>query len=188
MPAVVLGLDPGFASFGWCALSLTAAPSLLPVQLRAVAAGVLRTSKSAAKHHVYASDDNVARARDLWVRLSMLVAEFKPAALCAEAMSFPRNASAAAKVAISWGLLAALAEEHRLPLIQALPQAVKLACCGKKDASKDEVALAVANLTGMHDGLLGGVPKGQYEHPYDACAVAVACLGSDVLRLLAQPR
>jgi crossover junction endodeoxyribonuclease RuvC len=178
MPNVVLGLDPGFASLGWCACSVTAG------SVRAVAAGVLRTKKSAAKHGVYASDDNLTRARFIYSAFDAIVVAFQPAALCAESMSFPRNASAAAKVAMSWGVIAAVAEAHALPVLQASPQAVKLALCGKKDASKEEVQAALRVRIGDLDPLLLNVPKGQHEHPYDAGAVVVACGASDVMRLL----
>jgi crossover junction endodeoxyribonuclease RuvC len=179
MPTIALGVDPGFASFGWCALAVSA-----PAQLQPVGAGVIRTKKASARARTYASDDNLARAREIYRALDALVRMYAPQVLCAEAMSFPRNASAAAKVAISWGVLAAVAEARQLPLLQASPQAVKKAVCGVNDASKEQVQAAFRERVRDLGDLLGGVPAGQHEHPYDAGAVVLACLDSDVMRLL----
>lgn len=179
--ALLLGIDPGFASLGW---------ALVEVQLdeqraaQLVAVGVLRTKKAAKKKHALSSDDNVRRARELFAGLSALEQVWRPALLCVEAMSYPRNASAAAKMSIAWGVVAALAELRELTVLQCSPQQLKVAACGAKDASKLDV---LAALTRRYPTLilkLADTPRGQWEHPVDALGAVHAALNTNVVKTL----
>ena len=172
---VLLGLDPGFASVGLVALDLDAD--------RVVRFDVFRTSKDDRKGRTLAVEDNVRRAREIAAWLSRAVAELEPIAIAAEAMSFPRSSSVAAKVAITWGIIAALAERHELAIVQATPQEVKRSLCGRKDASKDDVADALRRRWPELEVLEDAIPRSQREHPFDALAAAAVALTSDVVRL-----
>lgn len=174
----VLSLDPGFASVGYSIVEL------LSQGERVVAFGVIRTQKSVKKRHVLACEDNFARAREIALRLRSLAVTHDVRAICAEAMSFPRQASVAAKMAMCWGILADLTADRNLPLVQPTPQHVKKALCGKASASKIEVEAAVrARYCGLD---LTGIPSGQQEHVFDSLAAVVASLDSEVLRALRQ--
>jgi len=192
----VLGLDPGFANVGFVRLRLDAVRTGLRVEWQPVVedAGLLWTEKSDKKRKVLAADDNTRRAREMTRALTTLLldpttGQVGVQAICAEAMSYPRNASSSAKIALTWGVIIALAETHGLPIVQASPQEVKLALCGRKDASKDDIRAASelrfgADLAGkMHDqhgAKLGA--KADLAHPFDAIASAYACLNSEVIR------
>lgn len=182
----VLGIDPGFASVGCAILKLTPQGEV-PILME-----VIRTEKSAAKRNVRASDDNLERAKEIVTHLRRLVTTFDVRIICAETMSFPRNASAAAKMAICWGLLAAVASEHGIPVVQASPQEIKKAVCGRKDASKEDVQTALqarypllAESVTKNGGpsILRDVPRSLWEHPYDAAAAVIACRDSEVFLL-----
>ena len=180
----VLGIDPGFASIG-CAVFQLTTETEVPVLLE-----VVRTSKSSAKRNVRASDDNLDRAREIAAEFQRIIAAYDIRLICAETMSFPRNASAAAKMAICWGVIAALAHQHGIPVVQASPQEVKKALCGKKDASKEEVQEAVrSRYSALRSedndtpAALRGIPRSLWEHPFDAAAAVVACRDSDVFQL-----
>lgn len=197
---LVLGIDPGFTSLGYAVLELGGGGLADQV----VTIGVLRTKATDKKQRVLVADDNIRRARELAVSVRGLThagtmmparggqgiaALFQGAdrirLVCAEKMSFPRNASAAAKVAMAWGLLVANLERLDLPLLQASPQEVKRRVTGKADASKDDVEKAMVKRFGR--GLyrmLKGVPPGQHEHAFDALASAVACLDSEEGRMV----
>ena len=170
----VLGLDPGFASLGYALVALH------PVRETILSMGVIRTSKSTAKQGVLAADDNLRRARELWSLINQQLTAVE--VICAESMSFPRNSQAAAKVAMSWGVIAALAEQRGLPIVQASPQAIKKSLCGVKSASKEEVQAALTARYGALP-LDPKVPKGEHEHAFDALAAVVCCLDSEVLRM-----
>lgn len=176
MCTVILGVDPGFANFGWAAIRLS------PERIEA--AGVLRTAKSHERRRILAVDDNVRRTRELVVSLRGVLGRFDVAAICAESMSHVRNASASAKVSLAWGVVITLAEQLCIPLLQASPQEVKFRVTGAKSASKDEVAFSVRKQIGDLDPRLDDVPDGLHEHAYDAAAVALACMSSDVVRAL----
>lgn len=180
--AFVIGLDPGFASFGYGVLEVTATGT------RVDQVGVLHTKKSGVKQNVLAADDNFCRAREISEMLRRLLSgqmdRGQPLVLAAESMSFPRNSSSAAKVAMAWGVLAALSEGWQLPLVQASPQKIKQVICEDRKASKESLQDALMRrYPGQFDEFVARTPSGQWEHGFDAVGVAVACLSSDVVRI-----
>jgi len=178
----ILGADPGLATFGLAVIDISDEQDVL------IHAGSILTAKSNKKLGVLVAEDNVRRTRDLLAALAPLLAANDIRAICAERFSAPRNSSAAAKVALAWGALIAHADLLRVPIVQPSPQEVKLAVCGKRSASKTEVEIAMRQryrgpvsteaLAEMDDNL---APSHQ-EHAFDAMAVAVACLDSDIIR------
>lgn len=175
MSLYVLGLDPGFASIGYAVVELA---SMQPVQ-----AGVIRTKKSDAKRNVRASEDNLERAKEIAEEIQGLLKQYDIKLVCAETMSYPRNSAAAAKMAMCWGVLAGISQQHGLPVAQATPQEVKKAVCQKRDASKEDVQKAVTKLFPSIGGLLDDTPRSMWEHPHDALAAVVACASSEVFLL-----
>lgn len=179
----VLGIDPGFANIGYSTVMLSSDGKMRPVNM-----GVFRTDKSDAKRSVFASEDNLRRAREIYVFLKDVLRNGPCGpvrAVCAETMSYPRNSSAAAKVAMCWGVLAAISEEFDIPVLQATPQGLKLKVQGKKTASKVQVQEALEKLFGKKTlaELLVDVTPSFWEHPVDALGAVVACGDSEVLRL-----
>ena len=180
MKLAILGIDPGFSSVGYVCKLLTG---------ELVRAGVFRTKKSDKKQRVMAVDDNFRRAREIAEFFRDLQYGLKHegtllVAICAEAMSFPRHASVAAKVALTWGVLADFTVNTDLPLVQATPQDIKKTVCGDRSASKEAVAEAVKVTHPEIAGFLKDIPGGEHEHVYDALAAVLACAGSDVVRAL----
>lgn len=174
----VLGVDPGFASLGYAILRIGSQGEALD------AAGVIRTSASDKKRKILATDDNARRCREIARDLGNLFDQWQPSVVCAESMSFPRNAATAAKMAMTWGVLIAYSHARACPIIQASPQEVKLALTRTKTASKDDVAKAVRARYKNVGKLLKELPESLHEHANDAVASAVACLESDAVRFL----
>lgn len=180
MSILVLGIDPGFANTGWAQLELGG--STTPEKLLAM--GLIETEKSSKKQKVLSSDDNYRRAREIAKALRKLP---RPTVICAESMSFPRNSSAAAKVAMTWGVIADFCEVEDIPMLMTSPKELKRAVCSDATASKEDVQKALRlRFADLPIGLLkeAGIPPSSQEHPYDALAAAVACLDSETLRLL----
>ncbi len=177
-PILVLGVDPGFASLGWCVLEVRRKGEYL------VSAGVFRTEPSGKKRLVLAADDNVRRSRLIAGHLDSLLRNGVQI-IAAESMSHVRGASASAKVGNAWGVIATLAHVHGLPIAQLSPQAIKASVATKASASKQEVADAVVKRYGREHVIkvLDGVTASQREHAYDAIGAAIACLDHDVIRL-----
>lgn len=171
---IALGIDPGLASFGVALVSVEADG----IELKN--AEVIRTEKSPKKRTVLQADDLVRRLREI---ANVLEDWFPPVdVVCAESMSWPRNASAAAKMASTWGLIVAIADGR--PLIQASPQRIKRVLTGSASASKGAVAEAVRTRFHNVDDILAHVPASKREHAYDAAAAVLASLDSDVIRAL----
>ena len=176
-PVHVLACDPGFAAFGFAIVQLTTDGE------RVVGLGVLRTKRSPAKRGVFASDDALRRARELALQLGEILDSHNVIAIAAESMSHVRNSSAAAKVSLAWGVLAALTARD-LPLLQVSPQGIKKAIVGRPGASKADVQLKLLQRYGAATAdLLSAVPASLHEHAYDALGALVACLDSETLRL-----
>lgn len=181
----ILGTDPGFASFGFSVVRLSKSTE------EVIRSDVIRTQKSAKKSGVKAADDNFRRSQAISAMLHDVVKEYQPMALAAEAASYPRNASAAAKIAMSWGILADLCYVYQLPMVQASPQEIKKALCNDKSASKEDVRRAMeTRYPGQFDEFKARFParkpprpNGQWEHGFDAAGAVVTCLDTDVLRM-----
>ena len=171
---VVIGIDGGFASMGLAVIDLTSDGE----QLRRT--WVVRTEKSARKLGVRSGDDSSRRARELAYEVDQAIVSYQTGAIAIESPSWPRNAGVAAKMGIAFGVVFGLAEKHRLPLVMASPQAVKQAVCGRKDASKDDVILAIER---RFPAVEWPTQSTLREHAADAIAVVLACLDSDALRM-----
>lgn len=177
---IVIGIDPGLANFGYAVVEM-GATELRPLQM-----GLIRTEKSDKKRQVLASDDNVNRGRELAHQFRQILRGLdNVVAFCVEAMSFPRNSSAAAKMAISWGVIIGIATERDIPIFQVRPQEIKKRMSGSKSASKQDIQATVDAMftEEIIRPLVAGLTKGRLEHPYDALATVVACSDSEALRL-----
>ena len=190
----LLGVDPGLAHLGIAVVEVRASV------LRPVYGTVVTTEKTAAKRGVYAADDNFRRMRELFAALDGVARRHNVAAVAHEAVSMPRNAAAAAKIASSVGVLAALCELRGMPTVQASPQAIKKAITGDGGASKNEVAEALCARLGIIASstrnsrcknplpraafIDDSVSDGVLEHVWDALAAIVAAQSSDVVRAL----
>lgn len=170
----LLGVDPGMANMGLCLVALHRTHEE-PIEFR-----ILRTEKSAKKSAIYASADNDRRCRELVAGLEDI---FDDAilAICAESQSWPRNAANSAKVGMAWGVLSAVAEISRIPILQASPQAIKKRLTGKKTATKEMVQIALVER--YPDMPPWPKQKTLIEHAADALGAVVACLDSDLVTM-----
>jgi crossover junction endodeoxyribonuclease RuvC len=174
----IVGIDPGFASIGWAVLDVGARGSLNVESM-----GVFETKKALKKQRALTIEDNVRRATEITRFLRKLVDVSGTIAICAEAMSFPRNSSAAAKMAMTWGVLVALAEELQVPIFQATPQEVKIALCNKRTASKEEIQDAIRRRHKRTLNLQTKIKATAHEHAFDAIAAAETCAAGPLLSM-----
>jgi Holliday junction resolvasome RuvABC endonuclease subunit len=181
--SLILGVDPGFARTGYAVVALESAEKEQVLEM-----GVIRTDKATGL--VRSADDNVRRARELATRFFELTGKYvwngevtPIRAICAESMSYPRNSSAAAKMAMCWGVLSAVSYKNDIPIVCADPQGLKRKLVGKRNASKDEVEDAVKRRYGNLDSVVAAVIPSWRNHAYDALAAVMACLDSEVIRI-----
>lgn len=173
-----LGVDPGLASCGVCVMQIEKTREVV------YETQVIVTEQSDKKLKVLAADDTFRRAREVAAVLRELVARRGVRLIAAESMSFPRSASAAAKMATVWGVLASISSEFSIPVIQTSPQNVKKVVCGSKQASKKEVQRAIEQrYPGQFEDFKACFPATRYEHGFDAAAVLVSCLDGEIVRM-----
>jgi Holliday junction resolvasome RuvABC endonuclease subunit len=181
----ILGLDPGFASFGWAVVEIGRRRELdVPVAL-----GVIETEKSAKGAGARVVDDHVRRMRTISQVLAYVQRMHGPFVVAgAESFSPPRSSSVAAKVAFAWGVLVHHLDVAGTPLLQVSPQEVKLALTGERSASKVEIIERALALYGAPAArLLEALrPKDLHEHAADAMAVTIACADAELVRLARQ--
>lgn len=173
---LLLGLDPGFANYGWC---LAVCGPLGPLHVERM--GVITTKKDQRK--VLESLDTLRRQRAIAGELALLL-QNGPSAICIESFSPPRHSGSASKVAMAYNTAVVLAHGWDLPVVLSSPQEIKESVSGKRTASKSAMA---ARLTAKYPEcreLLGDVPDSKQEHPLDALGAIVAALDSDVIRAL----
>jgi len=172
----VLGLDLGLAKLGWCRCDLW------PDRVVPVAMGCVETKKSDKKLKFLSGDDDFRRTREI---ASFLLPKFDGVEVVTlEGASWPRNNRSCQLIGRSWGIIGALVTENNLPVNQVSPQAIKKKLCGANNASKDQVQTALDEMFEYQlTPLLEGLPKGKWEHPYDALGSVVASLDSDVIRM-----
>lgn len=185
----ILGIDGGFANFGWCLA--TYEQGMLQVDDM----GLIRTEKT--KKNVPVSEDNVARGQRIAEYLEALVLKFdedtqrhevQVECICSEAMSFPPHASTAAKLSLTWGVVATVAYITRLPVLQRTPQEIKFAATGSKKASKAEMLTALDDLYPEIGPLLAPWPATKREHMVDALGAIVACLDDNLIKMFTDNR
>lgn len=183
-------------------------PNVLCPNVRVEKFGFFGTEKENKKANVLATEDNLRRAREIAAFLSELLDSLddhrnRLVAICAESMSWPRNAGASAKMGISWGVVAAVAHARRVPILQTSPQAMKKKITGRRDANKDEVREGVLDFLVKANGVRGAeflpigrerserrlleheakIPKTRREHAWDALGLALACRDADSIQM-----
>jgi crossover junction endodeoxyribonuclease RuvC len=183
---MILGIDPGFRYLGWCRVSYVKDAMY---QFAILDMGCIQTKKDGRK--VLDSVDNVRRAqaitrelRDLvWLDSEAIDPVRAVDVIAVEAMSFPRNASSASKMSLTWGVISALSALWEIPMIQASPQDIKEAVTGSRKASKAEMEATLSGRYPVVLKCLEDVPMSRREHPYDALGAIVASLGSEVVKM-----
>lgn len=165
MSVRILGIDPGFLNVGFALVEMNSGrPSVLRDEHETPLIGNLQTFAVDNKK-VYQADDNIRRAREIYIALLSLIRTYQTTIIVAEAMSFPRNASTAHKMGLCWGVLTSLATLSAVPLLQVYPQQIKHALTGSRTASKKDVQ---AVLSQLYDVPLDMVKQTYREHAFDA--------------------
>jgi Holliday junction resolvasome RuvABC endonuclease subunit len=158
-----MGLDPGFRFVGLAVVALD------PLDVIEVA--VLETKLVEGMRK---SVDNVRRAQEIGRGIVSVLDRLEPPRFIAcEAMSFPRSSSVANQLGLCWGLISEIARTYRAPIVQASPQEIKIALCGRKTASKDDVILEIER---RFPEIALPKKRSTWEHAADAVGAAVTCI------------
>lgn len=177
----IIGIDPGLANFGIAVFEVIP-PTFVRVE-------VWRTKPDHKARRIRKADDTADRCRELGRQLLDLVDE-RVIAIAVEAVALPHGkiqTSVVSALGRVRGLIDAVAELHRLPVLEETPQAVKRRLCGDRSASKDAVR---QELERRYPRLseLWPPQKTLLEHAGDAAAVAHLALDSDVVQAAVRAR
>jgi crossover junction endodeoxyribonuclease RuvC len=171
---IVLGIDPSLCNTGIAAIALGG------IGERIVELEVVRTSPSGKKRRIRGSDDDVRRVEAIVERLDAAVAKHRPVALVMEAPAGSKGARAARALALAAAAVVAVAKLRGIPFLQVQPSDVKRAMCGARNASKDDVILAVER---RFNEVPWPMPESVWEHAADAIGAVISSLDADVVRL-----
>jgi Holliday junction resolvasome RuvABC endonuclease subunit len=170
----VVGIDPGLGHLGVVLADVD------QDQVRFVRSLAYETEKQPKKRNVRATADNTDRLRIQIARLlEDVFCDPMPVLLCAESLSFPRNAASSAKIAMMWGGIVALCETAQVGIIEASPQEIKRWVTGATSAPKEVVRARVEALCPELVNLWPLGPRGGeslIEHAADAAAALLAGL------------
>lgn len=178
----ILSLDVSMTATGWVIVERGETPGDAPTLLDC---GVIQTEKMSTKENVSTTADSMRRAVKINNTLRDAMGSQKFDLVVVEAMSWPRNAGAAIKMAMAWGAIAPLIRDY--PLIEVGPQALKLAVAGSKSATKKEVEMGVRKqIPATSSELLETlIPKRALrEHCWDALGAVLAAQRTEKWALL----
>jgi Holliday junction resolvasome RuvABC endonuclease subunit len=169
----VAGVDPGLAKFGYVLMRISISGPGIPIEVDLQTVEVIKT-KPAKRKERRADEDLRARLKQItdFLYVEWETKPNKPRVLAMESLSFVRNASVSAKIALAHGATQALANASSIPIVCYSPQEIKLACGLKRDASKADVEAVIRGKWKSAKW----PDHGEREHAFDAAGAVMAFL------------
>lgn len=165
---VIMGADPGLGHFGLV---------IADFNLQVKEFHCIQTKKGKSR---LAAEDVFLRGQQLAREIEEIINPYSIAIMCAESFSYPRNSSASAKMAIAWGIICALSERLKVPLVMDSPQNIKKTLTGTSKASKEDIQRAL-----QRKGYkLPKMAKSKLEHPSDALSAIIGCKDTQIFRAI----
>jgi Holliday junction resolvasome RuvABC endonuclease subunit len=167
---MLLSLDIGFRATGWTVFK-GGQPQ---------ACGVIFTNPAKGKG-VRTSDDNAARAAQIALGLTNVVKAHGVLGVVGEMPSGgAQSAKAMSQMALATGTVAATFAVLGLPVEWAQPQDVKLAVCGTRSATKDEIMETIRE---RFAPFTFPKTKAEFEHIADSCGAYLALASGNLVRM-----
>jgi crossover junction endodeoxyribonuclease RuvC len=168
---VVLGLDPGFASTGYCLLQRDRG------DVQPLAMGVIETKKRSKKQirDLRVSADDYRRLREIYFELQRIMHEYKPVAVAYEIYQPFTGAhmrAATWKVGRVEGVIVSVGLQHQALVLPYLTIDLKKGIAVQKSASKAQIEQAMVDLVPELKQKFEAVPKTKREHVADAAGYA----------------
>lgn len=172
---VVLGLDPGFASTGYCFLQWLEG-HVVPIDL-----GVITTVKASKKDipGMRVASDDYRRIREIYFELQRIMHAYKPVAVAYEIyqpFTGVHMRAATWKVARVEGLIVSVGLQHQALVLPYLPLDLKKGIAVQRSATKVQIERAMVDLVPELKSRFGGVAKTKREHVADAAGYAFLAL------------
>ena len=162
----VLGVDPGLSRCGYCVLEEPVGAGGRRGRASAVALGVLRTDPA---------NPTPERLAALQADIRELLAEFPPAAVALERVTFGANVRTASGVLQAAGIVMCEAVAAGATVVEYAPNQVKEAITGWGRAPKAQVSQMAATLLGLAE--VPGPPDAADAAAIALCHLAMAPVG-----------
>lgn len=173
--ATIMALDVGFRNMGVVIFD--------PATDQPIACRTIRTEPSAKKLQVRKADDNSRRAAEMARELADMIDRFNVKGAIGELPSGgSKSHSAATQMAAATAVAASVLELKAIPTEWSTPNEGKVALCGSKTASKEEMMAKARELYGK--AVEFPKSKAEFEHIADACAAYLAQRNGNIKRLL----
>jgi len=172
--ATILAIDPGFRRTGWVVVDVHG-DGIIPVEC-----GLIETQKATGK--VLVAVDDWECCRIITRELIAVACIHEARCIVVEAPAGSKSSRAAKCMALAFACCAAVAEVYERPAVLVSADRAKKAATGRRNASKDDVAAAVAHLLPPDWG--DPWPRSKREHITDAAALVLGAWESDVVRMV----
>ena len=167
---IIVGIDPGLKHLG-----LAAVESENGEVGTLVALGLSFTEKENKLRATTVASDTLRRLDEMCGVVCIFLAEHKPSVVVMEAPSWPRNASAVGKIAMSFGAVVMACKMLNLPYVEVSPKDLKKHLTGNANSTKEQMLEALGRKYNNVGKLLHSIKataKAKFEHPVDAAACA----------------
>lgn len=173
----VLSLDPSYNATGWAVLSYDASANRIT---QVVACGWIETRRDKKTPVTF---NDIQRIYTIAGALNSLLDEYTPDVVCSEIPLGSQSASAAKSLGIAKGIVTSICCVRGATARYINPLAVKLAVCGKRNAEKSEVILAVEKKLKEVKKLNGRLTRtGKFTKLHEARCDAIA-VGMSILTM-----
>jgi Holliday junction resolvasome RuvABC endonuclease subunit len=163
----ILGIDPGFANIGVAVLDLDEAAGALTM----LHAETVITKRD--KDCQDRGQDDQRRCAEIGTRIAEIASRWGVSAAVLEAPSLPRDGRTKYVLGLAYGRMWGVLEGLGIETTGLLPQRIKRALTGDRQAGKGEVEEVVrAHVAGCEH--LDGVIKTKRDHPADAAGAVLA--------------
>lgn len=175
---IAVGIDLGFRHSGMVA----AAPTHTQLGYEVLGFDCVVTKKESKKKSLYVAEDDVSQSMLLYRGIRAFLQKWDPTFIAVELPSAgAKGARANRGMGIATGIIAAIAEETGLPSVWVVPTDSKVAMCGTKTASKEDMQDKARELWPQ---VQWSTAADQFEHIADAAAALLVARGSAVYKLL----
>lgn len=127
---IILGIDPGVARTGWCALEVPDGAASPPKSPKCLGLGVIETP---------ASDALDARLASLTAGIKSKIDTWSPTAMAVEELFFMKKSASVLRVAQARGAVIAVAAGRGIEIFEYNPVSVKKTLTGYGSASKSQM-------------------------------------------------
>lgn len=168
-----LFLDPAFTHTGWIVIDIK--------DNSFVDCGCISTEKQSKKKRIRVSDDDIRRCKKIAGGIIEIINSYKPKAIALEAPSGGSLSSRSSRcLGMATGIVATLEAYTEIPFLYVTPNDVKVALCGKKRASKEDMMSKAGTIYPEIKELI----KGDMEHVADAIGVFKVVEEDPIIRML----